>query len=455
MAAAHDLIVIGMGVGGEEVAGRAAEAGLDVLAIERRLIGGECAYWACIPTKAMVRAAASVGEAVRANRLAGRVSIAPSWVPVAARVREVTGSWDDTVAIERHVRKGETVLKAAARITGPREVEVDGERHTATKGIVLATGSVPAIPPIAGIHDVDFWTNVEAVESEEVPSTLAVLGAGPVGLELAQVYARFGCRVTVIEGASHVLPAEEPENALALQEVLEEEGITVKTGATATSVKNIDDDIRIDLSDGGAIEAERLLIATGRKVDLGAVGAGAAGVDETARAVDVDERMRAGEGLWAVGDVTGVAPFTHTAVYQGRIAAADILGRDHAAADYSAVPRVTFTDPEVASVGLSAARAEEEGIEVATAVSATGASSRGWIHGPGADRGVIKLVADKRANVLVGASVMAPAAGELVGFLVLAIKEKIPVPALRDLIYPYPTFIRGLEDPLRELEDAT
>src|SRR6266700_336187 len=383
-----ELVVIGMGVGGEEVAGRAAEAGMRVLGIERKLVGGECPYWGCIPSKMMVRAANALAETGRVARLAGRATAEPSWAPVAARVREATSNWDDQIAVERFEGKGGTFLRGQARIAGPRAVEVDGERFEATRGIVIATGGEPSRPPVDGLNEVAFWTNRDAIEATELPRSLVVLGAGGVVVEL---------------------------------------------------------------SDGTRAEGERLLVATGRHSDLSSLGVDAAGLDPGARAVEVDEHLRAGPGLWSVGDVTGKGAFTHMAVYQGRIAAADVLGRDHQPADYSAVPRVTFTDPEIAGVGLTEAMAREAGHRVRTGVATTASSTRGWIHGPGAEHGVAKLVADADRGVLLGGSVMGPSAGEVIGLLVLAIRQRVPVAALRELIYPYPTFVRGLEDALRQL----
>jgi pyruvate/2-oxoglutarate dehydrogenase complex dihydrolipoamide dehydrogenase (E3) component len=450
----HDLIVIGMGVGGEEAAGRAASAGMDVVGIERKLVGGECPYWGCIPSKAMVRAGNSLAEAARVVGLAGETRISPDWAPVASRLREMTADWNDEIAVKRHEDKGETFVRGRARIVGPGEVEVDGRRIKARRGIVIATGSEPAIPPIEGLNGVDFWTNRDAIEAKEVPSSLIVLGAGPIGLELGQVFQRFGSRVTFVELAEHALPLEEPENGEAMGRVLESEGIELHVGVSADAVERSDDGIRVRLSDGRDLSAERVLVATGRRSNLRELGLDAVGLDPDARAIEVDEHMRAAEGVWAVGDLTGKGGFTHVAVYQGRIAAADILGLEHRPADYSAVPRVTFTDPEVASVGLTEAQAKEHGINVRTGVSQTSSSSRGWIHGPGAEHGVAKVVADADRDVLIGASTMGPAAGEVLGLLVLAVKEAIPVPSLRDLIYPYPTFVRGLEDALRILVES-
>jgi pyruvate/2-oxoglutarate dehydrogenase complex dihydrolipoamide dehydrogenase (E3) component len=446
-----DVIVIGMGVGGEEVANRVTAAGGEVLAVERKLVGGECPYWGCIPSKVMVRAGSTVAEAARAIGLAGEVSISPDWGAVAARVRKFTADWNDEAAVERHESAGTTVIRGDARIVGHGEVEVGGRRYRARRGLVLATGGEPAAPPIEGLSEVPYWTNREAIEAAEMPASLVVLGAGPIGLELAQVYRRFGAAVTIVEVAEHALPAEEPENGAALGAALEEEGIELRCGASADKVASSEGGISVHLSDGATLTGERLLVATGRRRNLSSLGLESVGLDPGARAVEVDASLRAAESVWAVGDVTGKGEFTHVAVYQGRIAARDIMGQDHPPADYSAVPRVTFTDPEVASVGLSEARARDSGVRVRTGMAETSSSSRGYIHGPGAEHGVAKLVADADEGVLVGASVMGPSAGEVLGLLVLAVKERIPIAALRELIYPYPTFVRGLEDALGDL----
>jgi pyruvate/2-oxoglutarate dehydrogenase complex dihydrolipoamide dehydrogenase (E3) component len=400
----------------------------------------------------MVRAANALAEARRVARLAGTATTEPSWAPVAARVREATANWDDEIAVERFRRAGGTFLRGEARIVGERAVEVDGERFAARRGIVIATGGEPATPPIDGLDEVAFWTNREAIEAAELPRSLVVLGAGAIGLELAQAFHRFGTDVTLIEVAEQALPTEEPENGAAIGEVLAAEGMTLRTGISAKTVRNDGQSgVVVSLSDGSTVQGERLLVATGRRSDLRSLGVGAVGLDAAARAVEVDEHLRAGPGVWSVGDVTGKGAFTHVAMYQARIATADILGRDHEAADYSAVPRVTFTDPEVASVGMTEAQARQAGHRVRTGVATTASSARGWIHGPGAEHGVMKLVADAGRDVLLGGSVMGPAAGEVVGLLVLAVRQRVPVAALRELIYPYPTFVRGLEDAMRQL----
>jgi pyruvate/2-oxoglutarate dehydrogenase complex dihydrolipoamide dehydrogenase (E3) component len=446
----HDAIVIGLGVGGEETATRLAAGGLDVLAVERKLVGGECPYWGCIPSKVMVRAGTSLAEAARATGLAGRLEISPEWAPVARRVREVTADWNDEAAVKRHQQHGVSVLRGEARLVGPGIVEVDGVRHRARRAVVIATGGEPAAPPIEGLADGDYWTNREAIEAAELPGSLITLGAGPIGLELAQTFRRFGCRVVIVEAAPRVLAPEEPENSAAMQDALQAEGIEVLTGAKTQSVAWSPGRVSLSLEGGREVEGEQLLVATGRRHNLAALGLETVGLDPRAKSIEVDEHLRAGPGLWAVGDVTGVGEFTHVAVYQGRVAASDILG-GHAHADYGALPRVTYTDPEVASVGLSQAQAEEAGLTVKVGVAETSSSARGFIHGPGAEHGVIKLIADVDAGVLVGASVMAPAAGEIIGLCVLAIKARVPITVLKDVIYPYPTFVRGLEDALKEL----
>jgi pyruvate/2-oxoglutarate dehydrogenase complex dihydrolipoamide dehydrogenase (E3) component len=452
MAEQPDVIVIGMGVGGEELAGQAAEAGLRVLGVERRLVGGECPYWGCIPSKMMVRAANALAETARVDRLAGRAAAEPSWAPVAARIREATSNWDDRAAVDRFEKKGGSFLRGQARIVGQRAVEVDGTRFEARRGMVIATGGEPASLPIDGLAELGFWTNREAIEATELPRSLVVLGAGAIGVELAQAFHRFGTAITLVEMGSHPLPGEEPENAEALAEVLREQGMALHTGVSAKSVeRGRDGGAVVHLSDGTEVKGERVLVCAGRRSDLRPLGVDAAGLDPAARAIEVDDHLRAGPGLWSVGDVTGKGAFTHVAMYQARIAAADVIGREHEPADYSAVPRVTFTDPEVASVGMSEAKAREAGHRVRTGVATTASSARGWIHGPGAEHGVFKLVADADHGVLLGGSVMAPSAGEIAGLLVLAVRERVPIARLRELIYPYPTFVRGLEGALEQL----
>ncbi|MGH8775290.1 MAG: dihydrolipoyl dehydrogenase family protein [Jiangellaceae bacterium] len=449
MAEQVDVVVLGMGVGGEEVGGRLAEAGLAVVGVENGLVGGECPYWGCVPSKMMIRAANLLTEARRVDGMAGRATVTPDWEPVAARIRdEATDDWNDQVAVDRFTGKGGRFVRGRGRLGGPGIVVVDGETYEARRGVVVATGTVPSVPPIDGLADTPYWTNRDAIEAKTLPRSLLVLGAGAVGLELAQVYARFGVEVNVVEALDRVLPGEEPEASALAQQALAADGVTVRTGTGATQVRH--DGERFTVTVGDGLEAERLLVAVGRSADLRPLGMDAVGLDPSAPAISVDERMRAGERLWAVGDVTGHGAFTHMAMYQAGIALRDILGEPGPPADYRAVPRVTFTDPEVAAVGLTESQAREAGLRVAVGSAQVPSSARGWIHKTG-NEGVIKLVADAGRGVLVGATSVGPTGGEVLSALVVAVHAGVPIESLRHMIYAYPTFHRGIEDALRDL----
>ena len=449
-----DIVVIGMGPGGEDAAGKLAEAGLHVTGVEARLVGGECPYWGCVPSKMMIRAAGLLAEARRIPGMAGASAVDPDWAPVARRIRaEATDWWDDKVAVDRFRELGGHFVRGRGRITGRGEVTVhtaEGARlFRARRGIVIATGTEPAVPPVPGLAGTPFWTNREAVETEDVPQSLIVLGGGAVGAELAQVFARFGARVAVVEALPRLLPADEPEAGELLTAVFAQEHIGVRTGAQVERAGH-DGRFTVALADGEVLAAQRLLVATGRRADLSALGVGAYGLDETARAIGTDDRMRAADGLWAIGDVTGEGPFTHVAMYQAGIAVRDILGQDGPPASYRAVPRVTFTDPEIGSVGLTEARARGQGLAVRTGITQVPSSARGWIHKAGND-GFIKLIEDARRGVLVGATSAGPAGGEVLGALAVAVHGQVPVAGLRAMIYAYPTFHRAIEDALRDL----
>jgi pyruvate/2-oxoglutarate dehydrogenase complex dihydrolipoamide dehydrogenase (E3) component len=450
-----DIVVIGMGPGGEDAAGKLAAAGLHVTGVEAKLVGGECPYWGCVPSKMMIRAANLLAEARRIPGMAGTAAVGPDWEPVARRIRdEATDSWDDKVAVDRFTGKGGHFVRGRGRITGRGEVTVDtadGVRLLrAHWGIVLNTGTQPAIPPIRGLAGTPYWTNREAVETEQVPQSLIVLGGGAVGAELAQVFARFGAQVSVVEAQPRLLPAEEPEAGNLLAAVFGREGITVRTDTRAAQISHDGQRFTLTLAGGDTLTAQRLLVATGRRADLAPLGVGAYGLDETAATIATDERMRAAEGLWAIGDVTGKGAFTHVSMYQAAIATRDILGQDGPPADYRAVPRVTFTDPEIGSVGLSEAQAREQGLAVRTGITQLPSSARGWIHKAGND-GFIKLIEDARRGVLAGASSAGPVGGEVLGALAVAVHAQVPVAGLQAMIYAYPTFHRAIEAALADL----
>lgn len=438
-----DAIVVGLGPGGEQVAEDLAEAGLDTVGIEAELVGGECPYWGCIPSKMMVRAADLLAEGRRIPGMAGASSVTPDWSPVARRVRdEATDTWDDKVAVERFQGKGGHFVRGTARLTGPSSVEVGREEYTARRALVLATGQRAFVPPMFAA--VPHWTNRDAIAAESVPASLLVIGGGAIGLEIGQVMARFGSKVTIVEVGERLAGPEEPEASELISEILRREGVEVHTGATVERVESWGDSgASVYLADGTAAQGERMLVATGRRSDLAALGVGALGLDESARSIPVDGRMRVAPGVWAVGDVTGHGAFTHMAVYQARLCIADVLGNPRADADYRAVPRVTFTDPEIGSVGVTEAQARADGGDVTVWYEPIADSARGWIHRA---EGFVKLVG--RDGVLVGATSMSPAGGEILGLLSLAIHASVPVETLRSMIFAYPTFHRAIDSAL-------
>jgi len=434
-----DVIVLGVGTSGEDLSLRLLGAGLKVIGIEASLVGGECPYWACLPSKMMIRAANALQEARRISGLAGQAQVIPDWSPVAARIRaEATGGWDDSVAVARFESRGGQLIHGRGRLTGPRTVTVGDESITARIGVVIATGSKAAIPPIPGLSEVDYWTTHEMIQAEQLPESIVVLGGGAIGSELSQVLARFGVKVTVVELAERILPGEEPEVSEAISTALATEGIEIRAGAVVERVSQRASDIALTLSGGEEVVAERLLIAAGRTVDLSGLGFESVGLDGSARFIEVDQRMRAGEGLWAMGDATGKGMFTHVALYQSGLIAADILGEDRPAARYDAVPRAVFTDPEVGSVGMTEAEAQANGLDVVVTVKQLPSTFRGWLHVAGS--GVIKLVAERKSGTLVGASVAAPHGAEVMGMLSVAVHSKVPVSDLQSMIYAFPTF---------------
>jgi pyruvate/2-oxoglutarate dehydrogenase complex dihydrolipoamide dehydrogenase (E3) component len=438
-----DAVVVGLGPGGEQVAEELAEAGLEVVGIEAELVGGECPYWGCVPSKMMVRAADLLAEGRRIPGMAGASTVTPDWAPVAARIREeATDFWDDQVAVDRLIDKGGRFIRGRARLTGPMAVEVGGATVTARHALVLSTGQQPDIPPL--FDAVPHWTNRGIMAAEAVPASLVVAGGGSVGLEIGQVMARFGARVTMVEPGPRLLGAEEPEVSELISEVLRLDGVDVRTGAVIERAEPCGETGAVlHLADGTTVDGERLLVATGRRSDLASLGVGVLGLDEQADAIPVDGRMRAAPGVWAVGDVTGKGGYTHVASFQARLCVADILGRARPDADYRAVPRVTFTDPEIGAVGLTEAEARRRGGDVTVFHQSIASEARGWIHRA---EGLVKLVA--RDGVLVGATSMGPNGGEVLGLLCLAVHAQVPLETMRSMMFAYPTFHRAVDSAL-------
>jgi pyruvate/2-oxoglutarate dehydrogenase complex dihydrolipoamide dehydrogenase (E3) component len=454
-----DVVVIGMGPGGEYAAGALAEAGLHVTGVEERLVGGECPYFGCVPTKMMIRAGNLIAETRRVPGMAGTSTVTPDWSPVALRIREeATDYWNDKVAADRFESKGGHLVRGRGTITGPGEVTVPsasgGARvFRARRGIVINTGTSPAIPPIQGLAGTPYWTNREIVQTEQVPESMIVLGGGASGTELAQVFSRFGTEVTVVEALPRLVSFEEPEASELIERIFTREGIKVYTDAPAERIGFRDGCFSVHLG-MSVLTAERLLVATGRRSDLAGLGVAAIGLDPSAHVIATDGWMRAAEGVWAIGDVTGKGAFTHMSTYQAGIVVRDILGQGGQAADYRAVPRVMFTDPEVGSVGLTEAQALAAGLRVRTGLAQVPYSARGWIHKAGND-GFIKVVADADRSVLVGATSAGPWGGEVLSALQVAIRAEVPLATLRNMPYAYPTFYRAIEDALSSLELAS
>ena len=348
-----DVAVVGLGPGGEALASQLAQAGLDVVGIDQRLVGGECPYFGCVPSKMMIRGADLLAEGRRIEGMSGQSTVRPDWSQVSDRIRqEATDDWDDTVAVQRLEKAGVTFVRGTARLAGPRTVEVDGQTFTASKGVVLNIGTEPTAPPIDGLAGTPYWTNRDAVRLEELPDSLIVIGAGAIGAELSQAFSRFGTAVTVLEVADRMLPPEEPEAGQLVADVFAREGIEVLTGVKIVSVEHVDGRFSVDLGDR-TLQADELLVAAGRRSNFADLGLDTVGLDPRARSLDVDGRKRVADGHRAMGVKTGKRAFTHLSMYQSAIAIRDILGQDGPEGDYRAVPRVTFTDPEVGSVGLS------------------------------------------------------------------------------------------------------
>ncbi|MEO8751408.1 MAG: NAD(P)/FAD-dependent oxidoreductase [Casimicrobiaceae bacterium] len=448
------MVCLGGGVAGEAIAVGLQGSGLTLAVVERELVGGECPYWGCVPSKTLLRSGETLSEAGRARLLAAsHVEWTVDFPKVSKRALWMARNLDDSRPAAAMQATGARLVRGEGRMTDLRTVEVAGDKLIARRAVVIANGSTAAIPPIAGLPTVPYWTNRQATIPNELPASLAILGGGAIGVELGQAFARLGCAVTVIEAGATFLGLEEPEAGAALRPHLEVDGIALLIGDPCVAVERQGGGSRasavvVRLKSGTEVLADRLLVATGRRPNMEAWRE--AGLARTERGwLQVDPAtLEAQAGVFGAGDITGLGGFTHLAYYHGQVIARRLRGAD-ARADHTAVPRVTFTDPEIASVGLAEAAARARGIDVVIATADPAETTRGYIHD--FHGGALKLVGDRARGVLIGATLVSPRAGEILGELVLAIKLGTPLSTLADVIHPFPAFNRVLGESLSEL----
>ena len=456
----YDAVILGGGSAGDYIASLLADGGQRVAVVEARLVGGECPYFACIPSKAMLAAAElrhRIGRTALAAGAIGRPVILDSGVEAyaaaVARRDIVAEHQDDSAAVQRLQAKNVRVIKARGQIEDSGVVAV-GELRIGWRHLVIATGTRFRDLAIPGIGAVSFWTSDDFYTKNEIPVSTVIIGGGAVGCEIAQVLSRFGSQVTLVQHSPQLLSREEPAVAEALAVALREDGIDVRLGVEVTSVVPLPGGVRVGLDDGWSSTVERVIVAIGMRPNTDGIGLERLGIEPDARGyLPVDDHCRLGgrSNVWAAGDVTGVAPYTHTANYHARTVAANLLGQD-TRTDTRAIPRGVYTDPAVASVGLTASAARAQGYDVAVASFPLARTARAFVTGN--ESGILLLIADKAARVLLGAAAVGPHVEELIGEAALAIRARVPLEILADLVHPFPTYSEAYEPAIRDLLTA-
>ena len=452
-----DVVVLGAGSAGEAISTALAQEGRRVALVETLRVGGECPYVACMPSKSLLRSAQARAEARSLRELAG-ASVPPvlddddlAFRRAVERRDDIAEHRDDAGSVAEVEKAGVVLVRGRGRVVREGVVDVEG-RELGWTDLVLATGSQPNRPPIPGLDRVPTWTSDEALSAQDRPRSLLVMGGGAVGCELSQAHVRFGVRTTLVESGPQVAGKEEPSIAALLAQVLRDDGVDVRLGVQAERAEVTADGLaQVHLSDGTSVACERVLVAVGRTPTTHDLGLEVLGIEpDDSGAVQVDEHCRVAGGphVLLAGDVTGAAPYTHTANYQARVVSENLLGRERTA-DLRAIPRAVYTDPAVASVGMAEEQAREQGIDAMTAVMDLGQVARTSTEGAGGGR--LVLTADRSRGVLIGAAAIGPRADEWLSEATLAIRAEVPLAVLSDVVHAFPTFGEAYEPPLREL----